>query len=58
MRDNQIKKRIDHSEALARRGPVAVYIDLADNYTLFDSTGVTQLTDNTGNGSKRSRKRT
>jgi hypothetical protein len=41
---------IDHPEALARRGPVAVYIDLAGNYTLFDSTGVTQLTDNTGNG--------
>ena len=52
------QRTIDHPEALARRGPVAAYIVLAGNYTLFDSTGVTQLTDNTGNGSKRSRKRT
>jgi hypothetical protein len=41
---------IDHPDALARRGPVGVYIDLAGNYTLFDSTGVTRLTDNTDNG--------
>ena len=45
-----IQLTIDHPKALARRGPVAVYIDLAGNYTLFDSTGVSQLTDNTGNG--------
>ena len=49
---------IDHPEALARRGPTAVYIDTDGNYTLFDNTSVTQLTDVTGNGPKRSRRRT
>jgi len=40
---------IDHPEALARRGAVAVFIDVHGNYTLFDSTGVTQVTE-AGNG--------
>jgi hypothetical protein len=47
---------IDHPEALAHRGAVAVYIDAQGNYTLFDNTGVTQLTEATGNGSSRSRR--
>lgn len=47
---------IDHPEALARRGPAAVYIDPDGSYALFDNTSVTQLTDVTGNGAKRSRK--
>jgi hypothetical protein len=46
---------IDHPEALARRGPVAVYIDRDGSYTLFDNTSVTQLTES-ANGAKRSRK--
>ena len=48
---------VDHPEALAHRGAVAVYIDSEGNYTLFDSTSVTQLTEATGNGSTRSRRR-
>jgi hypothetical protein len=47
---------IDHPEALAHRGAVAVFIDAQGNYTLYDSTGVTQVTEVTGNGSTRSRK--
>ena len=47
---------VDHPEALAHRGTVAVYIDAQGNYTLFDSTGVTRLTE-TGNGSARQRRR-
>lgn len=47
---------IDHPEALARRGAVAVFIDPDGNYTLFDSAGVTQLTERRANGSKRSPK--
>ena len=47
---------VDHPEALAHRGPVAVFIDAEGNYTLFDSTGVTQLTEAGGNGSRRSRR--
>jgi hypothetical protein len=49
---------VDHPEALARRGPVAVYIDKGGNYTLFDSTLVTQLTDSPDNGARRPRRRT
>lgn len=49
---------VDHPEALAHRGPVAVFIDAQGNYTLFDSTGVTQVTEATGNGSTRPRRRT
>jgi hypothetical protein len=48
---------VEHPEALARRGQVAVYIDPDGEYRLFDNTLVTQLTEITGNGSKRSRKR-
>lgn len=49
---------IEHPEALAHRGPVAAYLDLDGNYTLFDSTGVTQVTEAKGNGSRRSRRQT
>jgi hypothetical protein len=49
---------VDHPEALARRGAVAVFIDAHGNYTLFDSTGVTKVTEATGNGSSRSRRQT
>jgi len=48
---------VDHREELAHRGAVAVFIDPRGNYTLFDSTGVAQVTEATGNGSTRSRKR-
>jgi hypothetical protein len=47
---------IDHPEVLARRGPVAVYINPDGEYTLFDNTMVTQLPEASGNASKRSRK--
>jgi hypothetical protein len=47
---------IEHPEALIYRGRAAVYIDLESNITLFDNEGVTQLTDITGNGSRRSRR--
>jgi hypothetical protein len=47
---------VDHPEALAQRGPAAVYINPEGEYTLFDSTMVTQMADVTGNGSKRPRK--
>ena len=46
---------VDHPEALAHRGAVAVFIDVRGNYTLFDSTSVTQVTGATGNGSTRPR---
>jgi hypothetical protein len=46
---------VDHPEALARRGAVAVYIDTNGNYTLFDSTLVTQLAESP-NGGRRSRR--
>jgi hypothetical protein len=36
---------VDHPEALAMRGAVAVYIDRDGKYTLFDSTGVSRLTE-------------
>jgi hypothetical protein len=49
---------IDHPEALVHRGRAAMHIDREGNFTLFDNEGVTQLTDVTGNGSKRSRKQT
>lgn len=49
---------VDHPEGLAHRGTVAVYIDRGGNYTLFDSTGVTQLTDFRGDGGKALRRRT
>ena len=34
---------IDHPEALAMRGAVAVYIDRDGKYTLFDSSSVAQV---------------
>ena len=40
---------VDHPEALALRGAVAVYIDSGGRYTLFDNTGVNQLADITDN---------
>ena len=49
---------VDHPEALALRGPVAVFIDLQGKYALFDSSGVSQLTDVTENGGRTSRRRT
>ncbi|HUY35435.1 MAG TPA: hypothetical protein VMV69_22010 [Pirellulales bacterium] len=36
---------VDHPEALAQRGAVAVYIDREGRYSLFDSASVSQLTD-------------
>ncbi|HEV3081828.1 MAG TPA: hypothetical protein VGY66_18755 [Gemmataceae bacterium] len=36
---------VDHPEALAMRGAVAVYIDRDGKYTLFDRTGVSRLTE-------------
>jgi hypothetical protein len=51
------KFTIDHSEALAHRGAVAVFIDPQGNYTLFDSASVAQVTESTGNGLTRSRKK-
>src|SRR5579872_24937 len=45
---------VDHPEVLAHRGGVAVFIDARGNYTLFDSTSVTQVTEAPGNGSTRS----
>ena len=47
---------VDHPEALAQRGSAAVFINPDGEYTLFDSTMVTQLADVPTNGSKRSRK--
>jgi hypothetical protein len=47
---------VDHPEALAQRGPVAVYINPDGEFTLFDSTMVAQVADVGGNGSKRSRR--
>jgi hypothetical protein len=46
---------VDHPEALANRGAVA-FIDAQGNFTLFDSTGVTQVTEAIGNGPSRSRR--
>lgn len=46
---------VDHPEALALRGAVAVYIDRDGEYALFDSTGVTQLLETTGGDKRRSR---
>jgi hypothetical protein len=48
---------VDHAEAMARRGAVAVYIDRDGNYTLFDAAAVTQLTEARGNGGKLPRRR-
>ncbi len=47
---------IDRPEALAQRGPAAVYINPDGEYTLFRSTTVTQMAEIAGNGSKRSRR--
>jgi len=47
---------VDHPEALAQRGPAAVYINPDGEYTFFDNTMVTQMADVAGNGSKRSPK--
>jgi hypothetical protein len=47
---------VDYPEALALRGGVAVFIDPDGRYTLFDATGVTQLSE-AGNGGRRSRRR-
>jgi len=49
---------VDHPEALAQRGPAAVYITPDGGYTLFDNTMVTQVADVAGNGSRRSRRAT
>ncbi len=49
---------VDHPEALAQRGLVAVYINPDGEFTLFDNTIVTQMAEVPGNGSKRSRKAT
>lgn len=49
---------VEHPEALAYRGRVAVYINAEGEFTLLDNTMVTQVTETTGNGSKRSRKQT
>jgi hypothetical protein len=38
---------VDHPEALALRGSVAVFIDSAGKYALFDNTGVAQLNEGT-----------
>jgi hypothetical protein len=46
---------VDHTEALAQRGPVAVYINPDGEFTLFDSTMVTQMADVAGNGARRPR---
>jgi hypothetical protein len=47
---------VDHPEALALRGGVAVYIGPDGSYKLFDSTGVTQLIDQSANGGRRRRR--
>lgn len=47
---------VDHPEALAQRGAVAAYIHPGGEYTLFDSTMVTQVTEVTDDGSRRSRR--
>jgi len=49
---------VDHPEALAQRGLVAVYINPDGEFTLFDNTMVTQMAEVPGDGSKRSRKPT
>jgi hypothetical protein len=49
---------VDHPEALAQRGPAAVYISRDGEYTLFDNTMVTQMADVAANGSNRPRKHT
>lgn len=36
---------IDHPEAVAHRGTVAVFIDPGGGYKLFDNTAVSQLSD-------------
>ncbi len=48
---------VDHPEALALRGAVAVFINSEGRYTLFDSTGVSQLTEVTRNGGGATRRR-
>jgi hypothetical protein len=47
---------VEHPEALAHRGTLAVYINPSGEWTLFDNTMVTRVTEITGNGSKRGRK--
>ena len=36
---------IDHPEALAMRGPIAVFIDPDGQYTLFDASSVSQISE-------------
>jgi hypothetical protein len=43
---------VDDPEAVALRGGVAVYIGTDGSYKLFDSTGVTQLVDQSANGGR------
>ncbi len=47
---------IHHPEALVHRGRAAMYIDRDGNFTLFDNEGVAQISDISGNGSKRPRR--
>jgi hypothetical protein len=53
--DNGDRFTVDHPEALALRGAVAVFIDPQGNYMLFDNTSVSQLTEGGGNGRGRRR---
>ena len=53
--ENGDRFTVDHPEALALRGSVAVFIDPQGNYTLFDNTSVTQLTEGGANGRGRRR---
>jgi hypothetical protein len=43
---------VEHPEALAHRGRVAVYINPVGEFTLLDNTMVTQLTEIRSNGSQ------
>jgi hypothetical protein len=49
---------VDHPEALALRGRVAVFIRPDGHYALFDSSEVTQLIEAAENGGRRTRRRT
>jgi hypothetical protein len=46
---------IEHPEALAHRGRTAVYINSDGEFTLFDNTMVTRVSDITKNGPRGSR---
>ncbi len=48
---------VDHPEALALRGSVAVFINPDGKFALFDSTGVSQLTAVNDNGGRSTRRR-